>query len=76
MIIRVKCIQVPPTVFYITKKMQENLERRYVLKFCVKLGKPTKESKGMLQQACSDSLKAGTDYETCSAAQPPRQSRT
>ncbi len=34
--------------------MQENIEQRYALKFCVKLGKTAKESKDMLKQAYGD----------------------
>ncbi len=39
------------------KKMEENLEQQYTLKFYLKLGKTAKESKDMLQQAYGDSLK-------------------
>ncbi len=38
------------------KKMQENFEQRYTLKFCVKLGKTAKENKDMLQPVYVDSL--------------------
>ncbi len=50
MIIFVKSIRVPPPVFFtFKKKMQENLEQRYTLNFCVKLGKTTKESKDIVR---------------------------
>ncbi len=38
------------------KRIQENLEQLYALKFCVKLGKTAKDSKDTLKQAYGDSF--------------------
>ncbi len=53
-IIRVKHIRVLH-LFFTFKKMQENLEQQYAIKFWVKLRKTAKERKDMLQQTYGDS---------------------